>query len=95
MQAVTAATLSSSTSPASHDTLDKQFVDRNIFTTGLSTASSLGGPQSRYPWRKDRRTAVYYPSTLAAACAESAVIYVRDSRVMPGTQMCSLLGAAT
>lgn len=60
MQAVTAAAIfSSGTGDTSHDTLNKPFVDKNVFTVGMSTSNSLSSSESRFPWRKDRRTAIY------------------------------------
>ncbi|KLJ11109.1 hypothetical protein EMPG_09776 [Blastomyces silverae] len=64
MQAVTAAAIfSSGTGDTSHDTLKKPFVDKNVFTIGMSTSNSLSSSESRFPWRKDRRTAIYHNLT--------------------------------
>ncbi|PGH10329.1 hypothetical protein GX51_00086 [Blastomyces parvus] len=64
MQAVTAAAIfSSGTGDTSHDTLNKPFVDKKVFTIGMSTSNSLSSSESRFPWRKDRRTAIYHNLT--------------------------------
>jgi NAD(P)-dependent dehydrogenase (short-subunit alcohol dehydrogenase family)/aryl carrier-like protein len=63
MEAVSAAALFFTTSPASCDTLAEHFVDKNTIALGLSTEIPLNSSESRAFWRKDVRMAAYHNSS--------------------------------
>lgn len=58
MQAITAAAVFSPSGVVENQ--DGGFVAKNVFTNGISTAGLVSGPDSRFAWGKDRRTAIYH-----------------------------------
>jgi NADP-dependent 3-hydroxy acid dehydrogenase YdfG len=60
LEAVGAAMSFSKADKTYRNTLESEFVSRNVIVLGLGTDTSLDSPENRIIWRKDRRMAVYH-----------------------------------